>query len=498
VNEATNNYESLAKPELIALVVDYKREVEKLRLHIINANRKLFGRKTEKISDLALLFPPEMLGEPKGEAPASVTVKEHTREVKRGRKPLPENLPRRVIAHEPAEQQCTCCGAALVEISRDITEVLEYIPAQLEIHEHHRINKACNRCKNHGVSSGILPDYAQPLPGFRPGAGLLAQILVAKYRDALPYHRQSAIFERSGIEIPRQRMSDWTMEVATLVTPVYEELIKEILKAPYVQADETTLKVQDRTDPRNIITGYLWGVLQPQQKLVWYHYAPSRAGEVPKEIFSGYKGAVQTDLYAGYNQVYLPVEVQRIACLAHIRRRFVEARPTAPKLCDEILQLIAELYQVEKQARRLSPAERFSRRQQKSLPTLIELKTKLEKTRASLLPKHALQEALAYPLKQWDAIQRAFDNGLYEIDNNAIEREMRPIAIGRKNYLFAGSHNGARAAAILYSLLNSCSLNKVNPYLYLKDIITRCAVGTESLTDLIPHRWVAAPSPKIT
>lgn len=486
-------YQAL-KSDYCSLQTKYEsaqRELEKLANQIRLANRKQFGSKADQISPHQLELGGVAAGaialERKEEAP--VSVKSHTRVISRGRKPLPEDLPRKYIEHQPAEQECSCCGSALVEIGREETEVIEYIPASVEIHVHQRVKKACAKCAKHGVAQGEIPEYAQPLPKCRPGAGLLSHIIVSKFRDALPYHRQSEMFARLGIEIARQRMSDWTIEVAILVTPVYEELLRVILESDYVQADETTLKVQDRNVINNIITGYLWGVLQPRQLLVWYKYAPTRAGHVPEEIFAGYEGAVQTDLYAGYNKIYLPEQVNRLACFAHIRRKFIESVSFAPYECNQIVQIIKEIYKQERKLPGDSAKEILAHRQAHSLPLLSKLHGKLIATQASLLPKNGAQDAITYALKQWREVERIFESGYYELDNNAIERQMKPIAIGRKNYLFAGSDDGAKAAAILYSLLNSCALHKVNPYQYLKDIITQCAVGSESLRNLLPDRW---------
>ena len=467
-------------------------QIEKLWNQIRLANRKQYGRKSDQLDPRQLLI--EGLEVPAPAAyPAvkeSVEVKSHTRVASRGRKPLPEDLPRRYFEHQPLEQECSCCGAALVEIGRESTEVIEFIPSSLEVHVHQRIKKACAKCEQHGVVTGTLPEYAQPLPKCRPGAGLLAHIIVSKFKDAQPYHRQSEIFSRQGIDIPRQRMCDWTQEIAQLVTPVYDEQLRVILHSDYTQADETTLKVQDRNTISNMVTGYLWGVLQPKLKLIWYKYAPTRAGHVPEEIFKDYKGVVQTDLYAGYNTVYLPGSVNRLACLAHIRRKFIECVQFAPYECNQIVQIFAEIYKLERGLKGFAEDAVLAHRRQHSVPLVAKLHDKLIESQRKLLPKNGAQEAIQYALKQWADVGRIFQSGQYELDNNSIERQMRPIAIGRKNYLFAGSHSGAQAAAILYSLINSCTLNKINPYEYLKDIITQCSIGPESLRDLLPDRWL--------
>lgn len=475
--------------QLKALLSERDHEIEKLTRIIQSANKRLYGTKSEKLSSDQIKFSfnqPEPKQQPSPEK--EIVVQGHTRTTRKGRKPLPSDLPREEIVYEPEATHCTCCNHELVKIGEERSEELEKIPAQLKVIEHIRIKKACPACKGAGVLVAPLPASVFPLERARPGAGLLADIIVSKYVDHLPLHRQEQIFLRHGIELPRQRMCDWVTGVVDLLEPLYRESNREVLKSSYVPADETTIKVQDNETPGKCHTGYLWGFLGPPNK-VWFHYAPSRAGTVPKEILKDFKGTIQTDAYAGYNKVLIPGQCVRIACLAHVRRKFIEAQSSAGKESGKVLALIAELYRVEKSSR--SPETRLEIRQTKSKRVMNNLMEYLHALQGCALPQSELAKAIRYALDQETEIRRILENGSYELDNNAIERQMRPIAVGRKNYLFAGSHEGARRAAVLYSFFGSCRLNKVNPWVWLSDVLRRIS-SDRSVTaaDLLPHRWV--------
>jgi len=337
----------------------------------------------------------------------------------------------------------------------------------------------------------VLPPSVQPLERSRPGAGLLTQIVVSKYVDHLPLFRQEAMFARQGIVIARARMCDWVAAVCELLKPLHEALRLELIELSYLQADETTIKVQDPEAPKHILTGYFWGLHAPPEKLAYFEYYATRASSAAKELLKGFKGTVQTDLYAGYNPVLLPPgTVERLACMAHVRRKFIEAQSVAKNQCRKVLQFISELYEIEKRIKNASISERKAMRENKSVPLLDKLKTYLLELKRTTLPKHALMKAIDYALSQWEEIARYTQNAIFDIDNNAMERDIRPIALGRKNYLFAGSHEGAKRAAMLYSFFACCKLHKVNTFEWLKDVIFRVQTDRSvSAADLLPHRW---------
>ncbi|MCC6931912.1 MAG: IS66 family transposase [Deltaproteobacteria bacterium] len=474
-----------------------KKEVEELKLELakmtnlcLQLKKHVFGQRSEKrhiiMSEPLPMFPAEeiQIKEPEEE----ITVEAHSRKKYNPRKPLPDNLPREIVIHEPTEQACSCCGAELVKIGEEKSEEIEYIPAKMFVREHIRIKKACPKCKGE-VRIAQLPSEFKPPGKARPGVGLVSHIAVSKYGDHLPLNRQEQMFERIGIEIPRQRMWDWLKMAAQLLEPLYESLRQEIAKEDYLQADETRMMVQVDDKADKLHTGYLWGIHSPPG-LVYYHYSPTRAGDVPLELLKGFKGYVQTDFYGGYNELFLQPEVLRIACLAHVRRKLIDAQAPSHSKANKLLTLICELYKIEKTIKNTQSDERLQVRQSKSRKLLEQLFDKAEDVQLGLLPQHPLWDAINYMLKQKTEILRCTDDARFHLDNNSIERAMRPVAIGRKNYMFAGCHEGTRVAALFYSLITSCKFNKVNPYEYLADVMRRINDHKHNrLVELLPHRW---------
>jgi hypothetical protein len=271
---------------------------------------------------------------------------------------------------------------------------------------------------------------------------------------------------------------------------LWKALKREMFKESYLQGDETTIKVQDGVTEGECHKGYLWGTYAPEKKLVLFEYAKSRAGSVAKDIYKDFTGTLQTDAYAGYNPVVLPDKVVRIACLAHVRRKFIECEKICSKEATTVLQIIGELYRLENKWKALDPPERLEQREEFSKPVMLKLETYLRALRERTLPRSPLMEAINYTLNQWDSIEGILSDGRYQLDNNPIEREMRPIAIGRKNYLFAGSHDGARRAAVIYSLLGTAKLHKVNPYEWLKNVFQVMQdYPVNRIHELLPHNW---------
>lgn len=463
-----------AKSEIFELQL----EIQKLHRIIASANKKLFGRKSERDADAQKsLFD---LGAPPAPIEEEIGVEGHKRKITRTKTPDTIPVSERII-YEPLESQCSCCGKELSVIGEEITTQIEYQPAKFTKVEHVRIKKACRGCKESGVKTGVIPDGIIPLEGCRPGASLLAAIIVGKYKDHLPLHRQEEIYKRHGILLSRQTMCDWIEKAVAALEPLYKRIHQILIQGDYLHADETKIKVQDID--RN---GYLWGLHAPPD-LVWFHFAASRSGGVAKEIFKDFRGAVLADAYSGYNGVCVPEAITRIACWAHIRRRFIEGRKTAPHECDVIIKLIAKLYQIEDEK---DSVKRFQKRTQEAPEIIDKIFKYLRALSNSLLPRHALQEDIQYALSQEAEARRYLQNSKYHIDNNALERLIRPIAVGRKNYLFVGTENGGRWAAVLYTLMNSCALNKINPFDYLRDVLLKVQTTRASDIDsLLPHQW---------
>lgn len=468
-----------------------REQVGNLYKQLRELKRYVFGRRSEKLSLVdarqEVLFdtPPEQ--ELTEDEEPEVEVSPHTR--RRGRKALPADLPRERIEYEPEEIACPCCGMDRDKIGEEITEELDYVPARFVVREHVKIKRACRKCKD-GVVIGKLSPETQVIEGGRPGAGLLTHIFVSKYCDHIPLHRQEQIFARHGIELPRQRMCDWIGKVVEQgLMPIAQELKRTILISSYIRADETELEVQTEEKDGKLHKGYLWGALSLEGD-VHFEYSPSRAGKVAEELYRDFKGFLQTDLYAGYSKVYVPECTVRVGCLAHVRRRFIKAEETTPRESGTILKKLAELYQIEKQARELSFDERRLVRQRKSKKLFQSLEVLLRDLQLRVLPKTPLREAIDYALSQWEALVLPLEHGMLELDNNAIERQIRPIAVGRHNWLFAGNERGAKWAACLFSLIATCKLNRVNPYEYLHDVIRRYHITSHKrIADLTPRRW---------
>lgn len=477
------DYEALQE-ELTAA----REEIARLHQHMLWLKKQMFGRKSEKLDlNQLLLFDAGEPSQAKTEE-EQIEIPAHARQKPSGRKPLPKELPRERIEYFPEEKLCSCCGKELQRIGEEITEELDYIPARLVVKEHAKIKLACPHCKDK-VHTAVLPPEVQPIERGRAGVGLLVYIIISKFCDHLPLYRLEQMFAREGVEIARQRMWDWLEAIADQLKSLHRALLLEILLNYYVQADETTIKVQFGEVKGKLHTGYFWAVHAPPN-LVYYRYAPTRAEEVPLELFKGYRGFIQTDLYAGYNAVFLPDGCTRLGCFAHVRRKFLEKGGASNKDANEIIQQIAKLYKVESEAKGMNPEKRRELRLRKAVPLLEQLFLKIDALNQRLLPQHPLKEATEYALKQKEALERYTTDGRFEIDNNAIERQMRPIAVGRKNYLFAGSHSGAEAAAIYYSLINSCKLNQINPREYLRDVIRRLPTHPASrIKELLPHNW---------
>lgn len=477
--------------ELIGILHERDRHIHILETHLINLKRGVFfGSKSERLSEISStqipLLPVTEVLAPVTEVPAPV--KAHTRaaRVKRDLSKLPHFR----VDHRIEIPQCRCCGEEMSKIGEDIVRELESHPARLFVNEHIHPRFACSTCKE-TVEQPALPCTVKPLARCIVGPGLLAQIHVSKYVDHLPLHRQEQMFARQGFEIPRRNMSDWiALACEGYLQRLWEAHRQEMFQESYLQGDETTLKVQDGVTKGECHRGYLWGTLAPEKNLILFEYAESRAGDVAKDIYCDFKGTLQADAYAGYNPVILPDKVVRIACLAHVRRKFIECEKIFSKEASAVVQIIGELYRLEKRWKALDPPERLKQREEFSKPLLFKLETYLRALREQTLPRAPLMEAINYTLNQWQSIEGIFSDGRYELDNNAIERQMRPIAVGRKNYLFAGSHEAAQRAAIIYSLLGTAKLHKVNPFEWLKHVFQVMRdYPVNRVHELLPHNW---------
>jgi transposase len=408
------------------------------------------------------------------------------------RQPLPANLPRREIRHEPDSTACGC-GCQMKRIGEDVAEKLDYQPGVFTVERHVRGKWACTNCETlvqapveaHIIDKGI------------PTTGLLAQVLVAKFADHLPLYRQEAIFGRAGFAIPRSTLAQWVGSCGVQLQPLVDALKDEILQHSVLHADETPVQM---LKPGNGKThrAYLWayapGVFEATRAVV-YDFCETRAGEHARAFLGQWKGSLICDDYAGYKQS-LANGMTEAGCLAHSRRKFFDLHAAnKSQVAGSALQQIARIYEIERELKDLAPDERQHIRQVRSKPVLDALHQWMLLTRQKITDGSATAKALDYRLKRWAALTRFVDDGRLPVDNNHIENQIRPIAIGRNNWLFAGSLRAGKRAAAVMSLIQSAKLNGHDPYTYLKNVLTRLPTQRASqIEELLPHRWTAAQS----
>ncbi len=403
-----------------------------------------------------------------------------TEKVQTGRMKLPADLPREQVIIEPTQDV-----TGMKKIGEEITEELERIPGKLFVRQYVRPKYA--KPQGEGVVIAELP--ARPIDKGIAGPGLLAQIVIDKYTDHLPIHRQIQRFEREGIKLSSSTLTDWISATCALLEPLYEALKKEVLSSAYLQADETPIKVLDRDKKGTTHRGYHWVYQAPVEKIVLFDYREGRGREGPYEILKDFKGHLQTDGYAVYEDFDRKPGVTLLHCMAHARRKFDEAKDNDLARASYALTEIQKIYALERHAKAegLSIEDRARLRQEKAVDILADLKVWMAENYKAVLPKSSIGQALHYSLQRWDKLMLYTTNGHLEVDNNLVENAIRPIAIGRKNYLFAGSHSGARRAAMLYSFLGTCKIRNINPFEWLRDTLQKIPTyPVNKLTQLLP------------
>ena len=403
---------------------------------------------------------------------ATATVEKSTRRA------LPDHLPRETRRHEPKETVCPQCQGELRELGEDVAEVLEYVPASFRVIRHVRRKLSCTKCDC--IVQAAAP--SRPIARGLAGPGLLGHVLVSKYCDHQPLYRQSEIYARQGVELERSTMADWVGGSSKLLEPLVEALRRYVMSAGKLHADDTPVPVlapgQGKTK-----TGRLWTYVRDDRPAgdrtapaVWFAYSPDRKGEHPERHLQKFRGILQADAYAGFNQLYRDGQIQQASCWAHVRRHFYDLEQAhASAVAREALVRIGALYGMEEEIRGRPPDERRTVRQAGTKPLLESLRQWFETTLSKLSRKSDTTAAIRYALTRWDALTRFVDDGRIEIDNNAAERSLRGVALGRKNYLFAGSDAGGERAAAIYSLIGSAKLNELDPEAYLRDVLTRIA-----------------------
>jgi len=487
----------------------YDKETGILLEQIRHLRAQLFGRKSEKVQidggpqTLPLFDMPEPAEEEETEE--AVHVPAHSRR-KRGRKPLPEDLPRVERIHDIDDADKICaCGCELSRIGEEISEQLDIIPAKIQVIRHIRPKYACKNCEgveDEGPTVRIAPVPPRIIPRSIATPGLLAHILAAKFVDHTPFYRQEKQFERIGVEISRTSMCSWAMQTALACQPLLNLLTDEVFSSFLVQADETTLQVllEPGRDPTT--KSYMWIFRRgdPDRPVLIYQYHPTRGGDVAKAFLRDFEGCVQTDGYSGYDFLDHDEKIRHIGCWAHARRKFMDVIKAQGKnrkigSGDKALSYIRKLYQIEKEAREsdLSPDKLYQIRQKESKSILDDLKKWLLKRSAQTPPKGLLGKAIAYTLNQWDRLVGYLEDGRLPIDNNMAENAIRPFVVGRKNWLFSGTPEGAEASALLYSLIETARANKQEPYSYLRLIFEKLPTAStlQDYEALLPWNIVA-------
>jgi transposase len=493
--------------QLKKLLMDQQDHIKHLEDIIKLANNRLFGKSSEKSPDQAELFD-EVEVESDDEDNVSVcgtqepVSEENTSPTKPkktpGRKPLPKELNRLIVEHDLSAEEKICgCGCQKTHIGDEVSEQLDIIPAVVQVIQNRRKKYACKTCEGN-IQVADLPPQAIPKSNASPG--LLAHIAVAKYQDGLPLFRMETIFGRLGIHLPRNTQANWMIKCSELLQPIYNILNDQLLSSGYIHMDETPVQVLKEPDKPPESKSYMWvrKTGDPNFPIVLFDYGSSRRADVAQSLLPDYKGYLQTDDYAGYNAVVKSNDIIQLGCLAHARRKFIEAQKVAPSKkgktskADMAVQMIAKLYAIEKQIKDKSTEEKYKIRQKKSKPQLEKIKTWLDKALLNTLPKGKTGQALAYMHKNWTKLTEYIKEGRLNIDNNPVENAIRPFAIGRKNWLFSDSQKGAKASAMLYSIIETAKANGLEPYAYLKTVFTKLpqAETLEEIEALLPWNVV--------
>ena len=474
-------------------------EIEHLKLQIAKLRRMQFGRKSEKldhqIEQLELQL--EDLQADEGEAAREMPAADHAPRKKSVRRPLPDHLPRDEKMYPPPGEACPACGGGLRPLGEDVAEQLEWIPGSFRVIRHVRPKLSCKCCD----SIVQAPAPSRPIARGLAGPGLLAHVLVAKFADHLPLYRQSVIYAREGVELERALLANWVGAASALLRPLVDAIRRHVLAATKLHADDTPVPVLVSGNGK-IESGRLWTYVRDDRPAgdtappaVWFAYSPDRKGIHPQTHLAKFEGVLQADAYAGFNALFDDGTVREAACWAHARRKFHDlhaARPTS--LTTEVLRRIAELYVIEADIRGKPPDERRQIRQDRSRPLLDDLERWLRTTLDTLSRKSDTAAAILYALKLWPALLRYCEDGAIEIDNSAAERALRGVAIGRRNYLFAGADSGGERAAAVYSLIGTAKLNGVDPEACLRHVLSNIADHpVNRVDDSLPWNCAAQP-----
>ncbi|MEQ1653639.1 MAG: IS66 family transposase [Hyphomicrobium sp.] len=480
-------------------------EAEKLKFELAKLKRMSFGQSSErfdreieqlelKLEEIETATADNVpMPEPAATAPEPVSSKI--------RRKLPEHLPRQTQVHEPASCACPRCGSErLRKVGEDVSEVLTYIPARFEVIRHVRPAYSCSKCE--AMTQAAMP--ALPIPRAMADASVIAHVIMSKYADHLPLYRQSDIFARAGLDLDRGLLADWVGKAAWLVRPLADKIADHVMAGRVIHADDTPVPMLAPGTGKTK-TGRLWVYLRDERAhasatppAVLYRYTPDRKGERCRQHMAAFKGHLHADGYAGFAELYestdgKPAVVTEVACWAHVRRKIFDVhKSNASPFAKDGLDLIGALFDIERSIAGKPPDHRMRVRQALSKPKLEALGLWFEAQLKLISGKSELAAAIRYALNRWEALVRYADDGRLEISNNAAENAIRPVALGRKNWLFAGSDSGGERAAVFYTLIRSAKLNGLEPEAYLRDVLTR--IGEHSINrvdEFLPWAWTA-------
>jgi transposase len=479
------------------------RQIRFLQAKLDEMARKLFGKKSEKldpgqlrlaldlITEAVELSPP---GEPlETDAGEAVPARPRKEGKAHGRRKLPKNLPRRRVVVDLTEAEKRCpCGRDLMKIGEAISEKIDFIPASYTVVETVVPRYTCPKCHDGVIAAEVPPQAVEKSVA---AEGFIAQVVVSKFADHLPLHRQSRILARQGLDFPRSTLCDLVGAAASALEPIVDELHRQVLTSGYIQTDDTVVVVLE-PDAAGSIKGRVWTYLDPLGGQVVFDATRTHERVGVEDFLAGYKGFLQADAYKGYDALFRDGTVVEVACWAHARRRFVQALETGEPRAAPILSLVQQLYRVEHEAASLTYEDRRALRQERSVPILAQIDVQRRALAETVLPKSPLGDALRYLDNQWNALNRFVQDGRLRPDNNGAESQLRAVAVGRKNWLFAGRMTGAHRAAILYSLIQSCRLANVEPFAYLKDVLVRVATHPKArIAELTPRAWAKTFGP---
>jgi transposase len=477
--------------ELGTKTTELSSDNQYLKFELEKIKRLIFGSKSERFvgatdPNQLLLF---NLEQPKNTEPSKETITiQRNKPLKQERVvnirgQLPADLPRITEIIEPKED---ITGAK--KIGEEITEVMEYTPGKIYVKRYVRPKYALPEDK--GIVIGELPSL--PIPKGNAGASLLSHILVSKYVDHLPFYRQVQMFKRDGVEIAESTINDWFQSTCALLEPLYQKNVERIRQSNYLMVDETPIPVLDKDHPGSTHRGYHWVYYDPVNKIVCFDYRRGRSREGPLNFLKDFRGTLQTDGYSGYDIFEHKEGITLLSCMAHARRYFDQAKNNDKERSEYVLGEMQKLYEVERIARedKYSYDQLKEMRVEKSLPIIKDLESWLKDNITQVLPKSAIGVAIGYTMGRWGRLKRYIEDGRYQIDNNLIENSIRPVALGRKNYMFAGSHDAAQCAAMIYSFLGTCKINQINPEDWFNDVLNRISdYKVNRLEELLPTNW---------